>query len=75
MFNVTLVFIITYFKLIVNQNKHFDLTPTGKIITYFKLIVNQNLLVGKQPETYIITYFKLIVNQNYLVVNPFLPKL
>ena len=36
--------IITYFKLIVNQNAQGKQTLSNPIITYFKLIVNQNTL-------------------------------
>ena len=35
-------YIITYFKLIVNQNEIAELLNFELIITYFKLIVNQN---------------------------------
>ena len=35
-------YIITYFKLIVNQNTVSTISFNTLIITYFKLIVNQN---------------------------------
>ena len=58
--------IITYFKLIVNQNYDIAFTNT-LIITYFKLIVNQNQDEEIPFTDEIITYFKLIVNQNTIV--------
>ena len=58
------VWIITYFKLIENQNIAHRLTSQFIIITYFKLIENQNVLYVFNQIDLIITYFKLIENQN-----------
>ena len=57
-------FIITYFKLIENQNRDINVVGYSDIITYFKLIENQNLIDAWEGVCEIITYFKLIENQN-----------
>ena len=61
--------IITYFKLIVNQNNPSFWDCRRFIITYFKLIVNQNTREESRKH-FIITYFKLIVNQNEIFILP-----
>ena len=57
-------YIITYFKLRVNQNDNLVTKYSSNIITYFNLRVNQNDNLVTKYSSNIITYFKLRVNQN-----------